>query len=46
MGAKRNSLVLYAEDIFEWELGVIRDFVCNDILNDTDPLVECKGLFK
>ena len=39
-------MILYAEGIFEWELGVIHDFVCDDILNDTDPLVECKGLFK
>ena len=29
---KGNSLFLYAEGICEWELGVIPNFVCNDIL--------------
>ena len=32
MGAKENCLVLYADGIFEWELGIIHGFICGDIL--------------
>ena len=31
MGAKTNSLFLYVDDIFEWELGIIPSFICGDI---------------
>ena len=37
-------MILYAEGILEWELGVIHDFICNDILRMTSKMpVRCNG---